>query len=386
MILLTAAVAVATIAALWPDAGRVASVRADAAVVGTGVTFPQALVDRTFPVCPGAEGGVVPTTTPGGEPCNLVRIQVVEGEADGTLATIGVPPHVAAVLERDDTIRVVMVPAHDDAPATYTYFGTERPEPVWVLAAVLTLLLLLLARLRGLLSLLALAGCGLLLGLFLLPAVLAGESALPVGLAATAAMLIAALYAAHGVSPRTNAALLGALVGLATAGLAGWLGVSAARLTGVTDQRSVLSGLAAPDLPGLVACGILVAGVGALVDVATKQAASVWHHRAGKPQAGRRVLFLAALRSGRGHLLSTVQTIAFAYAGTALVALLALEVYALPVLDLVSTEQLGAAVVSGLATGLGLALAMPAATAVAAFVVEGPRPSEPAGVARPGQA
>ena len=49
------------------------------------------------------------------------------------------------------------------------------------------------------------------LGVFIIPALLAGESALAVALVGGAAILFAVIYLAHGVSLRTSAALLGTL-------------------------------------------------------------------------------------------------------------------------------------------------------------------------------
>ena len=75
------------------------------------------------------------------------------------------------------------------------------------------------------------------------------------------------------------------------------------------------------------------------------------------------------MRIGRDHIASTIYTIVFAYAGTALPVLLLLFLYDRPVLDLLSNESIAAEVVHTLASAIGLVLAVPVTTAIAALTV-----------------
>jgi uncharacterized membrane protein len=79
------------------------------------------------------------------------------------------------------------------------------------------------------------------------------------------------------------------------------------------------------------------------------------------------------MRIGRDHIASTIYTIVFAYAGSALAVLLLLSLYDRPVLDLLSTEAIAEEVVRTLASGIGLVLAVPVTTAIAVQTVAGPR-------------
>ena len=81
---------------------------------------------------------------------------------------------------------------------------------------------------------------------------------------------------------------------------------------------------------GLLACSLVLAGLGVLNDVTITQASSVWELRAAAPQASRRQVFAGAMRIGRDHIASTIYTIVFAYAGAALVVLMLLYVYDRP--------------------------------------------------------
>jgi uncharacterized membrane protein len=75
------------------------------------------------------------------------------------------------------------------------------------------------------------------------------------------------------------------------------------------------------------------------------------------------------MRIGRDHIASTIYTIVFAYAGSALAVLLILQLYGLPVSVLLTTEEIGEEIVRTLASAIGLVLAVPLTTGIAALVV-----------------
>ena len=75
------------------------------------------------------------------------------------------------------------------------------------------------------------------------------------------------------------------------------------------------------------------------------------------------------MRIGRDHIASSIYTIVFAYAGAALPVLLLLFIYERPVLDLLQAEAMSEEIVRTLASAIGLVLAVPATTAIAALTV-----------------
>jgi uncharacterized membrane protein len=87
------------------------------------------------------------------------------------------------------------------------------------LAAAFALVVVAVARWRGLLALVGIVVAFLVLVVFLLPALRDGAPAIPVSLVASAAILYVVIYLAHGVSMRTSAALLGTLTSLILAAL-----------------------------------------------------------------------------------------------------------------------------------------------------------------------
>ena len=351
---------------LWPSSAEVDEAVDAVPFAAPGVTFPHADVVTVQPACPTTDTGA----RSGGEDCGTLVAEVSEGAGKGDLVTVQVAPQVSeSGLTAGDEVKLQRVPGDDEA--SYSYFGTERTTPLILLTLLFVLLVVAVARWRGLFALVGLAFSGLMIWQFMLPALLAGESGLLVGLSGSAAIMFVVLYLTHGVSMRTSAALAGTLAGvLVTAGI-GVLAVGVTRLTGVPDESAgVLSTFAQGlSFQGLLACATIIAGLGVLNDVTITQASSVWEIRDAAPRMSRASVFTSGMRIGRDHIASTIYTIVFAYAGSALAVLLILQLYGLPVVDLLTTEEIGEEIVRTLASAIGLVLAVPLTTGIAALVV-----------------
>jgi uncharacterized membrane protein len=247
-----------------------------------------------------------------------------------------------------------------------------RTVPMVLLALLYAVVVIAVARWRGLRAIVGLGGAYAVLAVFVLPALVEGRPALPVALAGSAAITFGVLYFAHGFSARTSTALLGTLFGLAAiAVLADW-GTGAAYLTGTGDENTyqLINGAGRLSVSGMITCGLVISGLGVLNDVTVTQSSAVWELHELAPHTSFRGLFAAAMRIGRDHIASTVYTIAFAYAGAALPVLILVMLYDQPLFDALTSGQLAEEVVRTLAGSIGLVLAVPVTTAIAVLVVK----------------
>jgi uncharacterized membrane protein len=368
-----AVAAVAGVALLWPDGDEVDELKGSVGFAVEGATFPTAAVDRVLPACPRAGPEEEPDTS---APCGQVKVTVDEGPDAGKKATVDVPPEVSdSGLATGDHLVLLRTPEQDGQPSTLSYFEIERSTSLWLLGGLFVVVVLAVARLRGLMALVGLGVAGAVVGWFVIPALLAGEAPLPVALAAAAVIMYVVLYSTHGLSLRTSAALAGTLTGMVLTAAIGWWAVGSAHLTGVVDDGGrILSTFAGEiSLQELLVAAVVIAGLGVLNDVTITQASVVWELRSASPSMHRRRLFASAMRIGRDHIASTIYTIVFAYAGTALTLLLAVSLYDRSALDLLGTEEIAEELVRSFVSSIGLVLAVPATTAIAVAVVPGPR-------------
>lgn len=269
-------------------------------------------------------------------------------------------------MQAGDEVKLIRI-APKGQPVTYEFYDFQRGVPVAILAVLFAVVVAAVGRLRGVFALVGIGVTLLALAKFVLPALLAGQPALPVAVVGSTAIMLCVLYLAHGVSVRTTSALFGTLFGIAFTAAAGLAATGWAHLTGVGDENDHLLVATAPalSLSGVVAASMVIAGLGVLNDVTVTQASAVWEMRALKPAARGWEIFASAMRIGRDHIASSVYTLVFAYAGSAMTIMLLITAYQRGWADIATSEQIAQEVVRTLVGAIGLVLAVPVTTAIA---------------------
>jgi len=122
-----------------------------------------------------------------------------------------------------------------------------------------------------------------------------------------------------------------------------------------------------------------------LDDVTVTQTSAVWELHRADPAARLADLYGAAMRVGRDHVASAVNTLVLAYAGAALPLLLLFALAGRGLGDLLTAEDVAQEVVRTLVGSIGLVASVPVTTAVAALVASQERgdDTEPGRAASP---
>jgi uncharacterized membrane protein len=269
-------------------------------------------------------------------------------------------------LTTGDDIRIIRQ-IDDQGATSYGFYDYERTWPLVGLAAVFAIVIVAVARWRGLLALVGIVVAFGVLVVFLLPALRDGAPAVPVALVASAAILYAVIYLAHGVSLRTSAALLGTLTSLLLAALLSWAAIGLAHLTGLSEEQNnqIAAYMGNVSITGLLLAGFIIGSLGVLNDVTVTQASTVFELAAAGDGRSRRAVFLGAMRVGRDHIASTVYTLVLAYAGSSLPLLLLFSVANRSLGDVLTGESVAIEIARSAVGGIALALSVPLTTAIA---------------------
>lgn len=365
MLLLLVPIGLATVVGLfvlWPSGEPTRAQQAAEVALPPGTTYPEGEVVSVETY----ECGTDPAVS---QQCATVVVEVLDGEGAGDFQQIELSADVvAAGVEEGDTF-VLTRDAGADGGATYGFSDYARGTPIVFLAIAFAVVVGLVARLRGLLSLVGLAFAFFILFRFVLPGLLAEESPTLVSLVGASAIMFVVLYLAHGFTARTTTALVGTLFGLTLVAVMGAVAVDVARLTGLTsEETNTLHGYDPTlNFSGLVLAGVVVAGLGVLNDVTITQASAIWQLNEVSPELTWRELYQRGMFVGRDHIASTVYTIVFAYAGAALPLLLLFELYTRPVTVSLFSSAVAEEVIRTLVGAIALVLAVPLTTAVGAF-------------------
>jgi uncharacterized membrane protein len=377
---------------MWPSGSKEGITLASPYAAAPGVTFDTGKIQRVVvgscmdaSVQPGAQSGVPDGQDSGnaagqapqqGSDCTFA---FTEPDKGGNPVKVVINPDVAKShgVKAGDNIRYLNlskaqgVSAAQGAPA-YIFVDFVRTLPIIFLAVLYAVVVIAVARWRGLRALIGLLGAYAVLVSFMLPGLVEGKPPLLLALVGSTVIMIGVLYFAHGFSARTSTALLGTMFGLAiTALLAAWA-TDAANLAGVgSHDAATLANVSANiSISGIILCGLIISGLGVLNDVTITQSSAVWELWELAPETSARQLFASAMRIGRDHIASTVYTIAFAYAGAALPILIIVMLYERPLGDALTSAELSEEVIRTLVGSVGLVLAIPVTTLIAVLVVK----------------
>ncbi|WP_443072107.1 YibE/F family protein [Streptomyces sp. WMMC1477] len=316
--------------------------------------------------------------------CRLLTVEVTTGPHAGRTFTEVLTPDAT---RRPDTGQTVVVAYAPQAPEElqYSIVDIERDVPMILLAGLFALVVVAVGRLRGVLALVGLATTFAVLTLFILPAILQGANPLLVAVVGGSAVMLVTLYLCHGLTARTSVAVLGTLISLVLIGLLGSLFIGWADLSGNTDDQTALVHSLYPDIEirGLLLAGVLIGSLGVLDDVTVTQTSAVWELKQADPTASRRRLYGAAMRIGRDHIASVVNTLVLAYAGAALPLLLLFSVAEAGVGRVATSELVAEEIVRTLVGSIGLVASVPVTTGLAALVVSAGLGRGDAGLRRP---
>ena len=380
----------AAMAFLWPSGSKDGIKLASPYAAAPGVTFDTGKIQRVVvgscseaPASgeagaqQGATGGDAGAQPPQeGSQCTFAYTEPDKG---GNPVKVIINPDIAKShgVKPGDNIRYLNLSKAQGASAgqgspAYVFVDFVRTLPIIFLALLYAVVVIAVARWRGLRALIGLVGAYVVLVSFMLPGLVEGKPPLLLALVGSTVIMIGVLYFAHGFSARTSTALLGTMFGLAiTSLLAAWA-TDAANLAGVgSHDAATLTNISDNiSISGIILCGLIISGLGVLNDVTITQSSAVWELWELAPETSARQLFASAMRIGRDHIASTVYTIAFAYAGAALPVLILVMLYERPLGDALTSAELSEEVIRTLVGSVGLVLAVPVTTLIAVLVVK----------------
>ncbi len=394
--LLAAFFAVATlvgVALIWPGPVK----RSDTGSLGVPTAWYNATVTRVHPfTCPGEEtlaGDDQADAPPGSETesnreqpfagtaglCIDVSFRLARGPDAGEIKTIQLFD-VGSLPEFSKGSGIVVSYLPDALPEfRYQLADRQRVLPMVLLGLIFAVLVIVQGRLRGFAALAGLIASIGVIVVLVLPALVAGTSPVLVAVVASSLIAYLALYLAHGVNPLTTVALLGTLGALSLVVLLSWAFTGLTTLSGlVTEDAQYVRAFGGNlNFSGLVLAGIILGALGAIDDMTVTQASAVAELKSADPTIGYRDLYRGAIRIGRDHVASTVNTLALAYAGASL-PLLLLFVESNQTLGRVLTSEVVATeLVRTLVGSIGLVAAVPITTMLAARLVAARRSPSP---------
>ncbi len=317
---------------------------------------------------------LLPTSADGTSPD--VRLQITAGPRAGeTVDGFLQGPSGAEDLPRYNVGDEVVINASQEPDGEVITVGDLYRIPVLaILLGIFAVAVTVVGGWRGVRSLIALALTLVVIIKIVVPLILAGRDPVWVAILAATGVTIATFLLTEGFRTQTIAAGVGTFASLAlVAGLA-LMFDQLARFTQFrgSEDATYLQAVGLPniDIGGLLLAGIIFGALGILDDVTLTQAATVSELNEASPSLSRVVLATRAMNVGRSHIAATVNTLFLAYVGASLPLIVLFAAGRQDPLLTASSEIVAVEVVRAVVGSIGIVLAVPLTTAVAAALVD----------------
>lgn len=300
------------------------------------------------------------------ETVQVVEARVTSGDRDGAVITF---ENDMVPLSAGDNIFLNRL-ENIEGIEYFIFKDTNRTWPLLTLSLLFVGVLVWFAGRQGIRALISLIiSIGAIIFL-LVPALLAGYSPALSSLVISAIILAVVLFGTHGFNARSTIAFGGTFLAVAATCVIAAIWSSSMRLSGFGSDASVYLNFATGgtlDFAGLLLGSIIIGILGVLDDVSITQASVVQELRYANQTLNGVELYHRAIRVGRDHVGSLVNTLALAYVGSALPLVLLFAQSNSSLFMIINQEVVAAEFLRIVVGSIGLVLAVPLTTALAAW-------------------
>jgi uncharacterized membrane protein len=253
----------------------------------------------------------------------------------------------------------------------YNLLDVYRLPPAVIVGVIFFIAVFIFGGLRGLSAIFGLAVSFIILVIYVVPQILAGNDPLTVSLIGAFLIASTSLYLAHGFKLETTIALISTLISIAISAGLSIVFVNAGRLFGTGAEEAVFLGAYTQghiNLQGLLLGGIIIGTLGVLDDITTAQTAAIFELHKANVNLRFDELFRRGLAIGQEHVTALVNTLVLAYAGSSFpLFILFVSGNTIPTWVNLNTELVVEELIRTLVGSTTLVFAVPIATFIAAY-------------------
>lgn len=238
--------------------------------------------------------------------------------------------------------------------------------------ALFSMLLVVIGRKNGLRALLSLVFTGSVIAFVMLPKIFAGSDPIIMSVITVVITTIVSLILVSSWSRKTLSAIIGTISGVVIAGVIAYVAGHMAFLSGVTmseaEELMSLAGDTGLKVRGLMFSAILIASLGAVMDVAMSISSSVFEFKSIDKTLGRSELVRSGMNVGKDVMGTMANTLILAFAGGSLNIMILIMAYKMSFNQMINLDLIGTEMILSFAGSIGIVLTVPITAFVAAVI------------------
>ena len=303
-----------------------------------------------------------------------LKVEVTSGEHKGEMQQItnNISTLYNIYVQKGTRI-MLLISTQQNGSYNVSIYGYDRS--LILVAAILLFIvtLVLVGGVKGLKSILGLAFTLICMMFILVPMVSKGYSAITVCVVIIIITSIVCFIILDGINIKTVSAMISTVAGVGIAGLFCFVVEKAAHLSGYNMQEAenliLISVNNKINIKGLLTAGILLASLGAVMDIAISVSSSVCEIYSANNKLNTRQLFKSGMNIGRDAMGTMANTLIMVFVGSSFNMLLLIFSYGIPIFRLINTDQIAIEILQAIAGSIGIILSVPIAAFCSSFFI-----------------
>lgn len=303
----------------------------------------------------------------------MLKVQLTSGEYKGEIvnATSAEGNLFGAVCKKGDSVVVHMSVSGDSK--NVSVYSKDRIVAVAAFVGIFLLLICVIGGKNGVKSVIGLVFTFVAIFMIYIPLIYRGFSPFWAAVIITIITTIVTMYLISGIAVKTLCAILGTVIGVLLAGLSAWLFGRVADIDGYNvsniETLAYVGQITNIQIGGLLFSGILIASLGAVMDVAMSVSSAISEIHDKAPQLGCLELFKSGMNVGRDMMGTMSNTLILAFVGSAVSELVINYAYNLLFRQIINSYNIGIEIMQGVSGSIGVILTVPAVAVVTAWML-----------------
>ncbi|NQT66678.1 MAG: YibE/F family protein [Actinobacteria bacterium] len=245
-----------------------------------------------------------------------------------------------------------------------------RDKYLIFLTVAFIITLILVGRFKGLKAAIALALTAIAVVKILLPLILKGYNPILISAGISIGIIIITLTIIGGFNRKTLSTIIGTSGGIFIAGILALIFGNISKLTGLSSEEARMLMFIPQEIDfnfrGLLFSGIILASLGAVMDVSMSISSSMFEVIKVDPTIKKNDLMSAGMSVGRDIIGTMSNTLILVYIGSSLPLMLLFMAYDISFIEIVNKDMIASEIIRALAGSIGLILAIPITVLVSA--------------------
>ncbi len=266
------------------------------------------------------------------------------------------------VLAKEGMHIIVGIRETDEGENVWVY-QHKRQNYLYLLAGLFALLLVRFGGMKGVQSLVSLVFTGVMIVFVMIPLIFQGHNPVWVSIGITSMITVVSFILISGFERKTASAILGTIIGITCAGIISYVFSSLVNISGVHMEKGEQLIYVAQDyqiqIRGLMFASILIASLGAIMDVAMSISSSIQEIHGADPSLKAKDLLKSGMNVGKDIMGTMANTLILAFAGGSLTLILLIWGYQMSYRQMINMPFISIEVIQGLAGSMGIILTVP---------------------------